>query len=236
MSNMDFFIHKLYEGNGDALSHLQFEKYSRGEFKDKAIVQAKFSKGNYSFVTTSEYAGEFVRACANELGNNKTKVTGVIVSTKALPSNIKHDGISQFMGVKKYSISGDYSGHEIISMCESVPRAFVALSFTTPTSELKIKPKAPKSAKPSSPGEDGPKVDFCKLKTTNPDFAKKLFFEVKEFKNAEAKHTFQITDIEVPKEESDPIQMRERAIRVGKVIRKLTVDGIDKSYTFDLKG
>lgn len=233
---MDFFIHKLYKNNSDALAHLQFEKYSRGSFADRAIVQAKFSKGNYSFVTTSEYAGEFVRACAEELGSKKTKVEGVIISTKGLPENIKHGGISQFMGVKKYAISGEYSGHEILSMCESVPRAFVALTFSTGVSDLKIKPKAPKSAKPSSPGEDGPKVDFCKLKTTNPEFARKLFWEFSEFKVAEAKHIFEITNIEVPTNEPDPIKMREKAIRTGKVVRKLTVDGVDKSHTFNLRG
>ncbi len=233
---MDFFIHKLYKNNVDALAHLQFEKYSRGIFADKAIVQGKFSKGNYSFVTTSEYASDFIRACAEELDSKKAMVTGVIISTKALPTNITHQGISQFMGVKKYSISGEYSGKEIIAICDSVPRAFVALSFSTGQSELKIKPKAPKSAKPSSPGEDGPKVDFCKLKTTNPHFAKNLFFEISEFKVAEARHNFEITNIEVPKNESDPIQMREKAVRTGKVVRKLTVDGVDKSHTFNLRG
>ncbi|MSS74112.1 hypothetical protein EXS72_00525 [Candidatus Pacearchaeota archaeon] len=233
---MDFFIHKLYKNVGDTLSHLHFEKYSRGSFTNKAIVQSKFVKGNYSFVTTNEYSGEFVRNCAEELGTKKTKIDGVIVSTKALPSNIKHNGISQFMGVKKYSISGEFSGDEIIALCDSVPRAFIALSFSTDKSELKIKNKSPKSAKPSSSDKENIKVDFCKLKTTNPEFAKKLFFEVTEYKTAEAKHTFEIVDIEIPKNETDPIQMREKAIRIGKVVRKLTIDGVDKSYTFPLRG
>src|SRR3989344_3844752 len=222
---MDFFIHKMCSGNIDSLTHLQFEKYSRGVFADKAIVQAKFSKGNYSFVTTSEYAGDFVRACADELGSSKTKVEGVIISTKALPSNIQHHGISQFMGVKKYSISGEYSGDEIIEICNSVPRAFVALSFSTSKSELKIKPKAPKSAKPGNTSESGPKADFCKVKTTNPELAKKFFFDVTDFKNAEAIHDFEIKEIEVPNDEKDPLKMRERAVRKGNLIRKLNIDG-----------
>jgi|SRR3989338_1049216 len=221
---MDFFIHKMCSGNIDSLTHLQFEKYSRGVFTDKAIVQAKFSKGNYSFVTTSEYAGDFVRACADELGSSMAKVEGVIISTKALPSNIQHQEISQFMGVKKYSISGEYSGDEIKSICDSVPRAFVALSFSTSNSELKIKPKAPKSAKPGKDSEDGPKVDFCKLKTTNSEFAKKLFFDVSEFKKAEVRHDFDIKDIEVPADEKDPVKMRERAVRKGVLVRKIKVD------------
>lgn len=231
---MDFFIQKLCSGKTDELAHLQFEKYSRGLFKNKAIVTGKYSKGNYSFATTSEYASEFARACAQELGSNKTKVEGVIISTKALPENIKYGDISQFMGVKKYSISGEMSGNEIISICDAVPRAFIALSFSSGKSELKVKQKAPKSAKPGSDSEDGPKVDFCKLKTTNPEFAKKLFFEVNEFKNAEARHDFNILDIEVPKDEKDPVKMREKAIRKGKIVRKLTVDDKEtvKDYSF----
>lgn len=229
---MDFFIHKLCSGKTDDLAHLQFEKYSRGLFKDKAIVQAKNSKGNYSFVTTSEYASEFVRACAEELGHDKAKVEGVIISTKPLPENIKYGDISQFMGVKKYSISGEMTGNEIVSICDAVPRAFIALSFSTSKSELKVKPKAPKSAKPGN--SDDVKVDFCKLKTTNPEFAKKLFFEGHDFKKAEARHDFDIKDIEVPKDEKDPVKMRERAIRKGHIVRKLTIDEkqTSKEYSF----
>ena len=228
---MDFFIQKLCSGKSDELTHLQFEKYSRGLFTNKAIVQCKFSKDNYSFATTSEYAGEFVRACAHELGNNKAKVEGVIISTKELPSNIKYHGISQFMGVKKYLISAEMTGNEIISICNSVPRAFIALSFSTGISELKVKPKAPKSAKPGN--SDDVKVDFCKLKTTNSEFAKKLFFDIGNFKVAEAVHDLDIKEIEVPKDEKDPIKMRERAIRKGKIIRKLKVDGVESKKEFD---
>ncbi len=229
---MDFFIHKLCSGISDNSTHLQFEKYSRGVFANKAIVQAKVSKGNYSFVTTSEYVGEFVRFCAEELGPNKTKVEGVIISTKVLPSNIHYHGISQFMGVKKYAISGEYTGDEIISICDSVPRAFVALSFSTGKSELKIKPKAPKSAKPGSSSGDI-KVDFCKLKTTNPEFAKKLFFDFPEFNKAEVRYDYDIRDIEVPQDEKDPVKMRERAIRKGVIVRKLNIDGITHRKEFN---
>lgn len=230
---MDFFIQKLCSGKTDELAHLQFEKYSRGVFKNKAIVVGKNSKGSYSFATTSEYASEFVRACAEELGDNKAKVEGVIISTKDLPSNIKYGDISQFMGVKKYSISGEMSGREIISICDAVPRAFIALSFSTSKSELKVKPKAPKSAKPGTDSGDI-KVDFCKLKTINPEFAKKLFFDMPDFKKAEVRHDFDIKDIEVPKDEKDPVKMREKAIRKGKIVRKLIIDDKEtvKDYSF----
>ena len=231
---MDFFIHKLSSGAGDSLSHLHFEKYSCGTFKDKAIVQCKFAKGIYSISTTSEYANEIVRFLGEELGSGSAAAEGVIISTKPLPPDIKYEGISQFMGVKKYAIRGTFTGNQIISVCDSVPRAFIALSFKTPSTELKIKPKAPKSAKPGSDSKNAPKVDFCKLKTTNAALVKSLFFDVGDFKQAEAKHNFEIISIDVPADEKDPVKMRERAIRKGKLIRILTVDGTQHRKEFPL--
>src|SRR3989338_8585986 len=92
---MYFFIHKIATGNSDELAHLQFEKFSRGVFKDRAIVQCKNSPKGYSIATTYEYANEFVRYFANKLGDATAVVNGVIVSTKALPASIKYKDISQ---------------------------------------------------------------------------------------------------------------------------------------------
>ncbi len=232
---MHFFIHKIVTGKSDEFAHLHFEKFSRGDFKDRAIVQCKKSPKGYSIVTTCEYANEFVRYFAEKLKDSRAKVTGVIVSTKGLPASIKYKDISQFMGVKKYSIEGEMSGRELIEICDSVPRAFLGLSFSFDGNELKIKPKAPKSAKPASgSGENGPKVDFCKIKTNDSEIIKDLFFDIGDFKQAEAKHTFLIENIDLPSNESDPIKMRERAIRKGKIVRELTVEGIKtkKEYNF----
>lgn len=223
---MDFFIHKLATGNSDALSHLQFEKFSRGVFSNRAIVQCKNSPKGYSIATTHEYANEFVRFLAGKLGERKTKVSGVIVSTKPLPPNISYESISQFMGIKKYSIEKELSGRELIQICDTVPRAFIGLSFSFEDNELKIKPKAPKSAKPGSDSKDGPKVDFCKLKTRNAEVVKDLFFDIGEFKQAEVNHDFVIEQIITPSDEPDPVKMREKAIRKGKIVRKLVVDGV----------
>ncbi len=232
---MHFFIHKIVTGKSDELSHLHFEKFSKGEFKNRAVVQCKNSPKGYSISTTGEYANELVRYFAGKLGDSKANVTGAIISTKGLPASIKYKNISQFMGVKKYSIEGEMSGRQITEICDSVPRAFLGLSFSFGGNELKIKPKAPKSAKPSSSSDDKElKVDFCKIKTTDSEIVKDLFFDISDFKQAEAKHTFLIENIELPSNESDPIKMRERAIRKGKIVRELTVDGIKtkKDYVF----
>jgi hypothetical protein len=64
---MEFFVHKLCSGKHDELTHLQFEKYSRGYFKDKALVKIKRSKDGYNISTTYEYANEFALFLAEKL-------------------------------------------------------------------------------------------------------------------------------------------------------------------------
>ena len=82
------------------------------------------------------------------------------------------------MGIKQYVIDKEMSGDEIVSMIEKLPKAFAALSFTAKNTELKIKPKAPKSAKPGNKGEAKLKIDFCKIKTSDKELVSGLLFDV----------------------------------------------------------
>jgi hypothetical protein len=68
-------------------------------------------------------------------------------------------------------------------------------------------------------------VDFCKLKTTDSALVSSLFFDVPSFKELIVNHTFMIDSITVPRDEKDPVKMREKAIRAGKIVRTIIVDG-----------
>ncbi|MBD3252449.1 hypothetical protein GF386_01840 [Candidatus Pacearchaeota archaeon] len=237
---MDFFIKKIFDGKSDELVHLQFKKFSKGEFKNKAMIVAKKTSGKYSISTTQEYSNEFVRAMAEKLGEEKTSVTGVVVSTRDLTGELDFQNKKQFMGVKQYIIEREMSGTEILNLCEKFPSSFIGLSFKTGDSELKIKPKAPKSAKPSTKGEEKPKVDFCKLKTSDINLISNLIFdpEARDFNKIEIKHDFFIEDIIIPeelKQEKDFSKIREMAKRKGKIIRELDIDGrkIKKECEFE---
>ena len=229
---MEFFIKKIFDGNteGDEMVHLQFQKFSRGVFKNKAALVAKCSRGNFSISTTSEYANELVRYLAEKLGNQKTHVNGIIVSTRDLADELDYENKKQFMGVKQYVINKELSGNEIISLCDKLPNAFFGLSFSVDGSKLKIKQKAPKSAKPSTKAEETIKIDFCKLKTSDNSIIKSLIFddEVKEFKNIEIIHEFVIDEIVIPEElkkEKDFAVVRKKALKKGKIVRKIKIDG-----------
>ena len=231
---MDFFTTKIFEGKamGDEPTHVQFQKFSRGEFKDRAVVIARNSGGRYSISTSAEYANEFVRFLAEKLGEGRTQVTGVIVSTRDLTGELDFSDKKQFMGIKQYVINKEMSGKDIIALYDKFPTAFFGLSFSVGDTELKIKPKAQKSGKPSTKGEEAPKADFCKIKTSDMTVVKNLIFdsEAQNFKQVEITHTFVIQEIIIGdelKKEKDFATVREKAQRKGKIVRKLKVDGKD---------
>jgi len=223
---MDSFIKKIFEGNteGDNLVHAQFQKFSKGEFNDKAALVIKNSKGKFTLSTTPDYGNELVRNLAEELGDNKAEIEGALLTTIDLRDEYDFKEVKNALGVRKHFIEGEMSGTEIIALQDKFPKAFFALTFKTPTSELKIKVKAPKT-KPS--GKEGKlKVDFCKLKTTNKEIVKKFVFDydLDSIKKAEIAHDFNITDIIVPTDEEDFALMREKAVRKGTITRKVTIN------------
>ena len=222
------FIKRVFDGESDESLHLQFQKFSKGEFKDRAIIKAKKSKAGYTISTTPEFTNEFIKCVAEKLGENKTKVTGVVISTNDLLGELKFKERKQFQGVKKYIIDTEISGSEIKEILNKFPKVFFALSFESDGTDLKIKPKAPKSGKPSKKGEEKPKPNFCRIKTTDEKIAKDFVFERENWKEAEISHKFLITDIIIPdnlKDSNDFSKVREESKRKGKIVREAVIDG-----------
>ena len=227
---MEFFINKIFKGKIDDRVHLQFKKFSGGDFNNRAVIIGKNSGGKYSLNTSHEFANEFVLYLAEMLGDNKTNVQGVIVSTRDLENELDFVNKKQFMGVKQYVVDKEMTGNEILELCNKLPNAFFGLSFNVGNSELKIKPKAPKSGKPSTKGEETAKPNFCKLKTTDKNIIDSLIFdnEAYGFKNIEVSHIFIINEIIIPEElknEKDYAVIKEKALRKGKIVRKMKIDG-----------
>lgn len=222
------FIKKIFDGKIDNPVHLQFQKFSKGEFKDRALIKAKFSAGKYTIKTTAEFANEMVRVMAGKLGDDRVKVTGAVVSTSDLKGELEFESIKQFQGVKKYLIDSEMSGSEIIGLLDKFPKAFFALSFSVGDGILKIKPKTPKSGKPKGK-KKGEKFNpnFCKLVTKDAEWGKSFVFEKPDFKLAEITHHYIITGIEISeelKEEKDFAKIRGEAKRVGKIVREAVID------------
>ncbi len=226
---MDTFVRKIFEGRVDERVHMQFQKFSKGVFKNRAVVSASKTSKGYNIGTSHEYGNDLVIEVAKKLKDGESvKVTGAIVCTMDLDGEIKFEDKKQFQGVKRYLINSEMAKEKIIGLCERFPKAFIALSFSVGDTELKIKPKAPKSGKPATSGDKEIKGDFCKIKTKDLEIVKAFLFDIGEFKKVNINHEFFIEELEIPKDETDPVKMRENTVRKGRIVRKIKADGEDK--------
>ena len=234
---MDCFIKKIFkqEAEEDRLVHQQFQKFSKGEFPDRAMVRIKNSNGKFTISTTAEYGKDLVMNLAEKLGEDKTQVTGALVSALKLDdAGFEYIEKKSAIGVNKYLIDSEMSGTEILELCEKANKAFFGLSFSVGDDELKIKSKSPKSGKgASSKKKEGEKakIDFCKLKTKDANLVKTLLLDDEtNFKKIEIKHMFKVEDIVISDElkkgaGNDFAKIREDAQRKGKIIRNIDIDG-----------
>ena len=174
------FIKNVIDKKANEFAHLQFQKFSKGEFRDRALIEAKNSKGKYTIKTSAEFGNGLVKTMAEKLGENSTIIKGAIVSTNDLTGELDFKDKKQFQGVKRYLIEREMSGTEIINLMEEFPKTFFALSFENGETKLKVKPKAPKSGKPGK-GAEAPKPDFCKLITTDEKIGASFIFEKTDF-------------------------------------------------------
>jgi len=229
------FIKKVVDKEVDESVHLQFQKFSKGKFRNRAVVKVKKTKEKYTINTSAEFSNELVKTMAEKLGEDTTNITGAIVSTSDLTGKLDFKEKKQFQGVKRYLIDKELSGKNILELLNEFPKAFFALSFEFGENKLKVKPKAPKSGKPGSKGGEAPKPDFCKLITTDREIGKSFAFEKEDFKEANITHHFIIDSLVLPEGEKDFAKIREMAKRKGKIIREVEIDGqkITKEYEFE---
>lgn len=228
------FIKKLIEGEEVAELQTEFVKFSRGEFRDKYLISFKKQKDKWAIKTSAEFANYLVRSCLNNSKKDSFNISGVIVSTLDIKGSMggylfdPKEEVKKFMGIKQIKVNKEIKKDKIIEIMDKFPKAFFALTFSTESSELKIKPKAPKSAKPSTSKDKEATPDFCTIKTTEENIAKDLLFDCINEKEANIKHIIRIEEIIYPKDEKDPVKMRENSKRRGELIRILSINGQKK--------
>ena len=217
-------IKKIFEKEFDTEVHEALIKFGKGTFDSRFLLEAKNNKGKYSIKTSAEYVNNLLKEILLRT-RGKIKITGVIVSTFQIDEPILNiNSKKQFMGIKQFVINTEIESSELIKIMEKYPRAFFALSFSLGNTELKTKAKAPKSSKPSTKKGEDVKADFCSLKTTEKDIVEELFFDFPDFKHIKISHTIKIDTIDIPTGESDPVKIRDKSIRNGKIIRNINKD------------
>jgi len=223
-------IYKIFSGNPDEEVHNEFIKFSRGVFDNRYLIEGKRQKDKWSIKTSSEFANFLVRRLLEKV-EGEIEAKGAIISTLDLSKDVDFEiaDTKGYMGIKQLLIDTKTSAGKIIALMDKYPRAFYALTFSIGGNELKIKAKAPKSGKPGTKGDDeGPKADFCSIKTNDKEIINDLFFDFPSFYEIKVKHIIEVREIEIPKGIKDPREMREKAVRKGILKRFVQVDGVKK--------
>jgi len=211
---MEFFIKKIFEGKdvGDAKKY--FVRFGKGNYKRRfltSVTRSKKIKVRGSF----ELANDFVNFVKE---NSDVKFSGNVLAK---------DKVSGKEGKKK----AGYFVYEISesSIDEFENAYFYLLNVNSDDIVLKIKKSLPK------PGKDAKKIDdkFCALDVEEKyweNIRKSFFWDLPDkFKKAIIEHELIITDIIYPEGEKDPVKIRELAKRKGKIVRKIIIDGSEKT-------
>jgi len=231
------FIKKIFANKVDESVHLQFTRFSKGVFENKAMLEITVSSSNIRIKTSSEYTNELVELLANTI-KDKTHVKGIIFSTRNLSevSDIEFQDVKSAIGVKKHIVDKELTKEQILNISQKFPHSSINLSFKTDYGELKVKEKAPKSVKPGK-GENAPKIDYCIFTTTDKTLLEDYAFDIKHpFKKAIILHTYEIMSIQIPEQyKNDFALARLHGIRKGKIIRILNVDGKEERKEVNLE-
>lgn len=217
---MENFLKKVCDGRMDEESHRYFIRFGKGVYRRRFLLS--YNKGkNIKVKASFELANDFINF-VNELAD--VRFNGKIMSKENLPG----------MKGKKKGSSYLYEVTEV--KLNNYPNAYsYLLDAETNGIKLKIKKALPK------PGKNEEKIDdgFCVMELDQKYWGKvkeTFFWDVHEGKKGIIEHDLIIDGIEIPKDEKDPVKMREKAIRIGKITRNIEVDGNKSEKEYNLRG
>ena len=233
------FIKKIADKNFDDSVHMLLIRYGKGEYKSRAPISiAKTTK--VKLKSSFEFANDLILFAA-ELGN--CEASGIVLSKKDISSVMSKNKIEGNSETKRGGLffqnnvdKQELTKEQIIELAKE--SYFMLLDVEGKGFKIKMKKKLPK------PGKDEDKIDdkFCQMELDGEYFEKvksDFFWDVGNFKKAKAVHDFIVTGIEIPsalKNSKDFALIREKSLRVGKVVRRLDIDGSKKEEIFEIRG
>jgi len=207
---MESFIKKIFLGKEDEQVHLQFIRFGKGKFENRALLKLQKSSG-IKLSGSFEYARDFA-VLASELAD--VKFSGIIMSKEKL----------DFGNEKKKAEVFAYEVENISSekIKEISPKAYVLLLDGEGQGiRLKCKKKLPMPGKSGTAKKDD---KFCQIEADlkHWDKIKEAFFwDVPECKKVSISHDFVIESLIFPQGEKDFEKIRILTKRQGKIIRKI---------------
>jgi len=228
---MVYVIKDAIEGKKEA--HKFFVRFGKGKFDGRFALRIA-RKINASFENVPSII-LFISNQTDAIYNGKILARKEVDELlKAIGFNIINKKVGKLV---EYDVEGEIKKNGISKIYNEV--YYLLLDVKANGIEFKCKKKLPK---PSAKG--AMKIDdkFCSLSLSDKyfdAFKKEFLFDVPDGKKIEINHTIVVEDIIIPKElekSNDYEKIRLEALRKGKIIRKIKVDGkeIIKEYKFEI--
>ena len=239
------FVYKLSKGEVDDSVHRQFIRFGKGDYGGRFQLSLWKTK-KVKVKTSFEFANDLVKLCAS-FGKCTVLPKAVVLSKEDISSLMSENNIEGTSESKKSGLFYKNNIDEQELSQEQLTKLEDASYFTLMDLEgegfkLKIKKKLPK------PGKSEAKIDnkFCQLETEDKFYQKikdDLFWDAPEAKKMSISHNVVVESIVMPaptgvpsasaEGKKDYEKIRELAKRKGKIIRKITIDDVEKETSFD---
>lgn len=219
------YLRALFEGKPEGWVHLFFTRYGRGEF-DGPCCELDVGK-DIKFKGTVEYStlfGALLASCGGDF-----KVEGAIFAKEDFRDGLRSVGVDfddkskPKKGFFVAQIDGEFPSGVLVDVFGKIPHATVLLNLAGDKGKLKCKKKPPK------PGGEKDNNFFSGSMSLSalPKLREEVLWDVGEFKKAKAENKYMIEELIIPPGMS-AADARLKAKRKGRIVRKITLDGLEK--------
>tara|TARA_Y100000310_G_scaffold345502_1_gene465711 strand:+ start:12904 stop:13578 length:675 start_codon:yes stop_codon:yes gene_type:complete len=222
------FIKTICQGEKTgAFVHRQFVRLGKGQY-DRFLVKLKKGK-NLSVKTSFDWSNELFRLVAFNIEED-AEVSGKIITNYDFESEIDAVNFSKRGKLYTAELKKAMSPKEMQELFEKFKMHYLLLSVKGSNYKLKCKSSLPK---PGGKLKD----NFCSASFPL-EFAEEFDFDFgKDYKQAVIIHKLDIQELIVPEDCKDDFRKaREVAVRKGKLIREIDLDGsvISREYSLEV--
>ena len=212
-------VRQLFEGVKDKeLMHQKFVRFGKGLF-ERYIMTIKRGK-NLKVKASYDWSNDLFEMIAENI-KEEAELTGKIICNYDFEKELPCEAASFSKRGKLYTaeLNTTATPEVMKQIYDKFKQNFLLVNVKSGSFQLKCGKSLPK------PGKDL-KDNFCSA-TLPKELIDKFAFAIgKDFKEAKIKHLFDITDIEIPKEDlNNPEKARTSAVRKGKLRLVAEVDG-----------
>lgn len=223
-------IKKICKKDIDNYVHKKFIRFGKGEF-NRFLAEIRITSKNLKIKASYDWSNDLFKMIADNI-KQPVNIKGKIIANYDFSSDLPCEAEEFGKKGKNYVavLDCELNPEKMIELFEKLKENYILLNINSDEFKLKCGSKLPK------PGKD-PKINFCQA-TFPKELLKEFIFDIEETgKKIEIKNKLIVEDIKIPDEcKNNPELARKKAIRLGKLVREVTIDDrkVIKEYDFSI--